>query len=846
MDTVVRRIVRLMVILFFTVLARDSSGFDTLSRRVVALDEHGGQVTVRGAGQASHYVIRYEFDGFYVWAVPAASDFVARASQVPSVPAEPALLDVYYVIPQKTTLTIDGSVHGVDCSEGRRTGSDSFVDRRGRFFYRDVIEIPDLTKTDARASVPMLMGRIVTLNVSDQRPLGGDLTWNFLGNTTGWKLGMQHLGKRVVVWDVGDDGAITTGFGRGREDWMTVFQQAVDTRVHYYSDGVLKQRRQDQLPLGWTVKLGCNPIVGSSTTNASRLDLSSGAFQLRHELDASLKLPDDADVMQLQWSGHQSYNVPTDNDTNTIIGGDAKYIVSVEYNIGLKQEVDATLEAVAADEANFLPDPTAEEREYILEFHEPRHEEIEDVRVYLTETSQHSGIATNAGNHALCAKGGSCRDCKDGCRPGSEEIETKFGGVSFVRYYPTYDECPVDQLPDAFLREDLNEGFQVESGASYEGLHYRAAQSLTLKEPPQQDRYTLKVTLRDGAASTQLRAEVKIGGQWYAVTAKGATANSDQEYLAIPRDENHNGMADAFGGDRLDKTADDEAIPNPTMPGDGLTVFEEYRSVFSRGEFLTQRLDPLRMEVYVHDYSHRYDGELEEIRQRYDAQGLKLVQLKDCELKHELVNWQVTEHRGGGQFVIVLMESGENQMKQVLADADIAWERIGGIANREAPPRQFTNTAIIDREQNATATKLLEAFGKAHLPSDQVIGTIAHELGHVMGIRHHGDTDFWAQVDGEERAVATPNGQRSGDTSCFMRYRGADKFFEYEGSFPNTAQFLAEQGWTDLPDYPAEDGAQIGHRYCTGPAGTGINVDGQWSGDAKVGGCLYQINLRSW
>ena len=118
-----------------------------------------------------------------------------------------------------------------------------------------------------------------------------------------------------------------------------------------------------------------------------------------------------------------------------------------------------------------------------------------------------------------------------------------------------------------------------------------------------------------------------------------------------------------------------------------------------------------------------------------------------------------------------------------------------------------------------------------------------------MGIRHHGDTDFWAKVEGQELGVATKNGQRSGDTTCFMHYPAAAKFFEYEGVFPNTAQFMAEQGeqgWSDLADYPQDGAESTRFRFCEGPAGTGVNAGGEWSGDATIGGCLYQINLRSW
>jgi hypothetical protein len=251
------------------------SSESTLSKRVVVLDDHGGQVFVRGSGSASNYVIRYDFDGFYVWAIPAATDFVKRSAEFPDVPTGVALLDVYYVIPKKTTLTIHGTLRGVDCQAGGQPGSDAYTQRTGRFFYRDVIEVPDLTETDARVSVPKLMGRIVSINISDQRPLNGPLTWNFLGNTFDWKIGLQRLGTRTIVTEVGQDGTLTTGTARGREDWVSVFQNTVETESLGFHDGQLRYRLNGTRATG---------VVRCTRLQPDRRPLAAKPFEVEHVL----------------------------------------------------------------------------------------------------------------------------------------------------------------------------------------------------------------------------------------------------------------------------------------------------------------------------------------------------------------------------------------------------------------------------------------------------------------------------------------------------------------------------------------------------------------------------------
>jgi len=128
-------------------------------------------------------------------------------------------------------------------------------------------------------------------------------------------------------------------------------------------------------------------------------------------------------------------------------------------------------------------------------------------------------------------------------------------------------------------------------------------------------------------------------------------------------------------------------------------------------------------------------------------------------------------------------------------------------------------------------TAQLAAFEWAALPS-----TIAHEMGHAVGLRHHGDWTRGACNGGEAGIIALWGGAHAGDTACVMSYSGARYY----------------RGW-DRSCYEYTWSPMWGSTFCPSKAGTGINAgarrmeDGHpmpVSGDGTHGDCQHAIRLK--
>jgi hypothetical protein len=144
---------------------------------------------------------------------------------------------------------------------------------------------------------------------------------------------------------------------------------------------------------------------------------------------------------------------------------------------------------------------------------------------------------------------------------------------------------------------------------------------------------------------------------------------------------------------------------------------------------------------------------------------------------------------------------------------------------------------------------------------------VAHELGHGVGIRHHGDGDvrqlLWRVDDRgliteqgspirllrEDRTpmkfpslavgrsitiwLGVKGGEHSGDQACFMRYGTS---LAYRSATEANVRY-----WADPPEV-------VGGGLCSAKTGTGVNQAGRVPqaryGDASNGNCQGQIRVR--
>jgi hypothetical protein len=138
--------------------------------------------------------------------------------------------------------------------------------------------------------------------------------------------------------------------------------------------------------------------------------------------------------------------------------------------------------------------------------------------------------------------------------------------------------------------------------------------------------------------------------------------------------------------------------------------------------------------------------------------------------------------------------------------------------------------------------------------NESIAFTIAHELGHGIGLDHHGppsseipriarkEDSARFQVYGTnfrrvlidapfeiERRIGVKGNESSGDLSCIMVYTN-----EYKWAFTNNGGILIYEAVPLLP---------LGSRLCTSNEPTGINTKGYF-GAATHGNCRSRFKIR--
>jgi hypothetical protein len=347
-------------------------------------------------------------------------------------------------------------------------------------------------------------------------------------------------------------------------------------------------------------------------------------------------------------------------------------------------------------------------------------------------------------------------------------------------------------------------------------------------------------------------------------TVTGHIAGKPEGALVLPKRSGGSKIADAWrttaGAGKADE-ADDDALPAGTgFAGDGFTTFEEYRGIVCGGTHV--RMDPKRKDLLV-----RFAPVIRAAAARgvgYFQAGTGLV-VHQCTSDAELPpSRDVTSNHGAGphhvdQHGVVVEQGGKGRS----AAENIGTPATAGHVVVAAPPGK-------GREQQEWDS------------------TIAHELGHSVGIRHHGDGDrtpvYWVKrSDGSlvERAtemngvghdteitlldeagkpvtltdpdvaalfaegsqspglyISMLRGEHSGDASCFMRYSVS---LDYKGRYFTVLQDRMSpkvRRWIRAPE-------PIGTTLCKSKKGTQVNADGKkplrWHDDAPQGDCTHQI-----
>jgi hypothetical protein len=323
----------------------------------------------------------------------------------------------------------------------------------------------------------------------------------------------------------------------------------------------------------------------------------------------------------------------------------------------------------------------------------------------------------------------------------------------------------------------------------------------------------------------------------------------DQEFLAIPKDDNSNHIADWwehwFQIKDPDENADEDSTPRGDGDtGDSIALYDEYRGFHIQGQH--ERLSPELKDLFV-----------------WDPDKLQLgIYAGVTGVTPHLIEDNERESRGGHDIVT---PNGNHQTVYAI------WLHKGPIENgvvgdTDGGPCVPAKIKI----KGVTIDSALIAAAYGAYASSELQSTIAHELGHATNVWHHGDGLDYVVGDvrcrrpdgsvknylcsgppggGPRKAaddcyeVAVKGGMYSGNDTCMMRY---DMTHFYENPAGNCE--WKRGGKTVRGKLYGQD--PPGMSMCENPRGTGVNdasnPDNK-AGDASSGRgeCKYKFCLNN-
>jgi hypothetical protein len=322
--------------------------------------------------------------------------------------------------------------------------------------------------------------------------------------------------------------------------------------------------------------------------------------------------------------------------------------------------------------------------------------------------------------------------------------------------------------------------------------------------------------------------------------------------ITLPKQTGNSVIADVWKKQyKVTSDEDDfEALPGNSFKGDGLSAYEEYRGFFSEGKF--RRLNPQKMELGVQVMDKDKTTFAPGLQLFTKATGIDIFVLNDQELATDRrLNRNASTANVYPQFALRMERAdgesgvaGYNEPKDKLKKLPKDSERIViNVAHHDA---NF-------REQDAGLKK--HGLTIPFTAEQNLASTIAHEMGHAVSLDHHGPPsneperrvpkdapktfhiyNYFGQEDHTrpyeiDGIIGVPGNEESGDISCIMGYTN-----QYDW-----AHLRAADGaliYKQVPVLP------VGERVCSSAAGTGINANGDFFGNATNGNCQSRIKLR--
>ena len=296
--------------------------------------------------------------------------------------------------------------------------------------------------------------------------------------------------------------------------------------------------------------------------------------------------------------------------------------------------------------------------------------------------------------------------------------------------------------------------------------------------------------------------------------------NQENRAVYVPVDENRNTIADGWAPDKFHNKApnvDDETDPvgNGTA-GDGLSAYEEYRGFFNKWDG-HRRTSLTKKTLLIENERSLATGTFA------TAAGLEVIDIGENQHRGRIVNFN------NGHANVV----GQHGLRLIVDDS------IGD---------DVAGYCFCDLDRPKGARRVTVKSSAMWSP------TVSHELGHAIGMQHHGD-HAWPEEE-EVRAmtagirdlfpgrvhsdvklcgkdlpamfrVGTKGDQGSGNHQCIMRYYHYHYVYEQEG-----------EDYDCMPDYDRE-------LFDDSNVGTGVNGFNRTADDADRGNCKSQIWITS-
>jgi hypothetical protein len=338
------------------------------------------------------------------------------------------------------------------------------------------------------------------------------------------------------------------------------------------------------------------------------------------------------------------------------------------------------------------------------------------------------------------------------------------------------------------------------------------------------DRATVTIQASDCGAWGRLKAEVNVDGTWRTCT----TTTDGAASITLPLDKNGNRIADDWENDwevadraaNADKDLKPEDVGDPNEPGDGFSLYEEYRGVKVGGRWT--ELVPHTREVFVRDEIGCGIGCFANL-------NLQVCLLEEDEYDAQRV---VNFNRG---YATLGPQKGIRLRSGTLAGNE------GEVRPCVGSPNVVTEVVIDTSMIPAGETSFSLSANRASL--------IGHELAHAVNVMHHGNEyATWDRrsplipatnrITSTPTMIAMPGGKWSGNIGCPMLY---DDPLYFVG--------------TDRVLYPFPRGSISEERsvYCNDRVGTGINAGPvrvenglpyPICGDASAGRCRQSVDIK--